>query len=125
MATTDGFRISSGLSWAASGRQIRSRRARARTRGADDIDGAFRMFQRFIPRLGTFVDRGRLRYDGRLFEGRPMQARAVITDGKGNFSVETIQVGDPQAGEGMVEIRASGVCHTDHKCLTRGAVQIL
>jgi S-(hydroxymethyl)glutathione dehydrogenase/alcohol dehydrogenase len=54
-----------------------------------------------------------------------MDARAVITDGKGNFSVETIQVGDPQAGEVMVEIRASGVCHTDHKFLTRGAVQIL
>jgi S-(hydroxymethyl)glutathione dehydrogenase/alcohol dehydrogenase len=54
-----------------------------------------------------------------------MQARAVITDGKGNFSVETIQVGDPQAGEVMVEIRASGVCHTDHKFLSRGTVQIL
>jgi len=54
-----------------------------------------------------------------------MQARAVITDGNGNFSVETIQVGDPQAGEVMVEIRASGVCHTDHKFLSRGTVQIL
>lgn len=54
-----------------------------------------------------------------------MQARAVITDGKGKYSVETIQVGDPQAGEVMVEIRASGVCHTDHKFLFRNAVQIL
>jgi S-(hydroxymethyl)glutathione dehydrogenase/alcohol dehydrogenase len=54
-----------------------------------------------------------------------MQARAVITDGKGKFSVETIEVGDPQAGEVQVEIRASGVCHTDHKFLFRNAVQIL
>jgi len=54
-----------------------------------------------------------------------MQARAVITDGKGAFSVETIEVGDPEAGEVLVEIRASGVCHTDHKFLFRNAVQIL
>lgn len=54
-----------------------------------------------------------------------MEARAVITDGKGGFGVETIEVGDPQQGEVMVEIKASGVCHTDHKFLTRGIVQIL
>src|SRR6185436_1942738 len=54
-----------------------------------------------------------------------MDARAVITDGKGNFSVEAVDIGDPQAGEVMVEIKASGVCHTDHKFLTRGIVQIL
>ena len=54
-----------------------------------------------------------------------MEARAVITDGKGNFSVETIQVGDPQAGEVRVAIKASGVCHTDHKLLFRDTVQIL
>ena len=54
-----------------------------------------------------------------------MDARAVITDGKGGFSVESIQVGDPQAGEVRVAIKASGVCHTDHKFLFRGVVQIL
>jgi Zn-dependent alcohol dehydrogenase len=54
-----------------------------------------------------------------------VNARAVITDGKGNYSVEAIEVGDPQAGEVMVEIKASGVCHTDHKFLFRGTVQIL
>ncbi|HZE97478.1 MAG TPA: Zn-dependent alcohol dehydrogenase [Planctomycetota bacterium] len=54
-----------------------------------------------------------------------MEARAVITNGAGGFSVETIDVGEPQAGEVRVEIRACGVCHTDHKFLTRGAVQIL
>src|SRR4026209_298567 len=54
-----------------------------------------------------------------------MEARAVITDGKGRFTVESIQVGDPQAGEVMVEIKASGVCHTDHKFMVRDVVQIL
>ena len=54
-----------------------------------------------------------------------MDARAVITDGKGRFTVESIQVGDPQAGEVMVDIKASGVCHTDHKFMFRDIVQIL
>ncbi len=54
-----------------------------------------------------------------------MQARAVVTDGKGAYSVETVEVGDPEAGEVLVEIRASGVCHTDDKFLTRGKVQVL
>src|ERR1700730_16208651 len=54
-----------------------------------------------------------------------MDARAVITDGKGGYSVEASQVGEPQEGEVRVAVKASGVCHTDHKFLFRGAVQIL
>jgi S-(hydroxymethyl)glutathione dehydrogenase/alcohol dehydrogenase len=54
-----------------------------------------------------------------------MDARAVVTDGKGRFTVESIQVGDPQSGEVMVDIKASGVCHTDHKFMFRDIVQIL
>ncbi len=54
-----------------------------------------------------------------------MQARAVITDGKGNFTVEAVEVGDPEAGEVQVAIKASGVCHTDHKFLFHDKVQIL
>ena len=54
-----------------------------------------------------------------------IRARAVITDGKGRFSVESVEVGDPQAGEVRVDLHASGVCHTDHKFLSRGKVQIL
>jgi Zn-dependent alcohol dehydrogenase len=53
------------------------------------------------------------------------RASAVITDGKGRFSVETVEVGDPQAGEVRVDLKASGVCHTDHKFLFRDRVQIL
>ena len=54
-----------------------------------------------------------------------MQAKAVITDGKGRFTVETVEVGDPEAGEVQVDIKASGVCHTDHKFLFNDIVQIL
>jgi S-(hydroxymethyl)glutathione dehydrogenase/alcohol dehydrogenase len=49
----------------------------------------------------------------------------VVTDGKGNFSVRELEVGDPLAGEVQVAIRASGVCHTDHKFLFRDIVLIL
>jgi S-(hydroxymethyl)glutathione dehydrogenase/alcohol dehydrogenase len=54
-----------------------------------------------------------------------MRAKAVVADGKGGYSVEEVEVGDPQAGEVQVEIRASGVCHTDDKFVHRGREQIL
>lgn len=54
-----------------------------------------------------------------------MRARAVVTDGVGGLEVRDVEVGDPDAGEVQVEIRASGVCHTDHKFMSRGLVQIL
>jgi len=41
------------------------------------------------------------------------QARAIITDGDGTFSLQEVRLGDPQAGEVLVAIMASGVCHTD------------
>jgi len=42
-----------------------------------------------------------------------MRARAAVSDGKGNFVIDEIALGDPQASEVCVEIKASGVCHTD------------
>jgi len=46
-----------------------------------------------------------------------MQARAAIANGKGQFSIEAIEVGEPVANEVLVEIKASGICHTDHASL--------
>ena len=43
-----------------------------------------------------------------------MQAKAAISDGAGGFSIDEIEVGEPQAGEVLVKIMASGVCHTDY-----------
>src|SRR5262245_62911482 len=54
-----------------------------------------------------------------------MQARALVTDGRGGISVEAVDVDPPGPGEVLVEIRASGVCHTDDKFRTRGKVQVL
>src|SRR5438445_8149988 len=47
-----------------------------------------------------------------------MQAHAAIADGKGHFSIETIEVGNPLADEVLVEIKAAGICHTDHASLS-------
>ncbi|WP_086932631.1 Zn-dependent alcohol dehydrogenase [Agarilytica rhodophyticola] len=40
-------------------------------------------------------------------------SRAAVADGKGAFCVENIEVGDPIGDEILVELRASGICHTD------------
>ena len=42
-----------------------------------------------------------------------MTGKSAITDGAGNFSVEKITVAEPKEKEVLVQIKASGVCHTD------------
>ena len=46
-----------------------------------------------------------------------MQARAAIADGQGHFTLETIDVSEPIGDEVLVEIKAAGICHTDHASL--------
>ena len=41
------------------------------------------------------------------------EAQAIITDGKGSFLLDRLHLDDPKDGEVLVEIKASGVCHTD------------
>jgi Zn-dependent alcohol dehydrogenase len=43
--------------------------------------------------------------------------RAAISDGNGGFTIESIEIGLPAAGEVAVEIKAAGLCHTDHASL--------
>lgn len=54
-----------------------------------------------------------------------MFARAAITDARGGFTIETIEVSAPQAEEVLVEIKAAGVCHTDYDSMSRGVPRIL
>jgi S-(hydroxymethyl)glutathione dehydrogenase/alcohol dehydrogenase len=42
-----------------------------------------------------------------------IQCKAAIADGKGQFSIEKIEIAAPQGDEVLVQIKASGVCHTD------------
>jgi len=45
-------------------------------------------------------------------------ARAIVTDGHGHFELMEVQLGDPHPGEVLVELKASGVCHTDFDSLS-------
>lgn len=44
--------------------------------------------------------------------------RAAIADGAGAFVIDDIDVSSPQGDEVLVEIRAAGICHTDHASLS-------
>src|SRR6185437_12092280 len=55
----------------------------------------------------------------------PQAARAIIGDGKGGYADAELTLGDPGPGEVLVEIRASGVCHTDVDSLSWGRPLIL
>jgi S-(hydroxymethyl)glutathione dehydrogenase / alcohol dehydrogenase len=46
-----------------------------------------------------------------------VETKAAIADGDGKFAIDTIEVAAPQAGEVLVEIKAAGICHTDHASL--------
>jgi S-(hydroxymethyl)glutathione dehydrogenase/alcohol dehydrogenase len=54
-----------------------------------------------------------------------MEAQALIADGNGSFSLEPIQVFEPEDGEVLVELKAAGVCHTDYKSLSWGMSLVL
>ncbi|MPR32350.1 Zn-dependent alcohol dehydrogenase [Salmonirosea aquatica] len=53
------------------------------------------------------------------------EAKAAVADGKGSFTIETITVDEPDRDEVLVEIKASGVCHTDWDSLGWGKRIIL
>lgn len=42
-----------------------------------------------------------------------IRSNAAIADGKGNFSIQTTQIADPQGDEVLIQLKAAGICHTD------------
>ena len=42
-----------------------------------------------------------------------MKVSAAVTEGDGSYAIETIEIDSPGEGEVLVEMKASGVCHTD------------
>ena len=42
-----------------------------------------------------------------------ISSRAAVADDTGHFSIQNLQVADPQGDEVLVQIKAAGVCHTD------------
>jgi S-(hydroxymethyl)glutathione dehydrogenase/alcohol dehydrogenase len=55
----------------------------------------------------------------------PLQAQAAVADGKGSFTIETIEVHPPARDEVLIAIKASGICHTDHDSLNWGGHFVL
>jgi S-(hydroxymethyl)glutathione dehydrogenase/alcohol dehydrogenase len=47
-------------------------------------------------------------------------AKAIVTDGKGNFALDEVHIDAPRTNEVLVEIKASGVCHTDFDSMSWG-----
>jgi Zn-dependent alcohol dehydrogenase len=39
---------------------------------------------------------------------------AVLNDIKGSFDIENVQIDSPKGREVLVQVKASGLCHTDH-----------
>jgi S-(hydroxymethyl)glutathione dehydrogenase/alcohol dehydrogenase len=54
-----------------------------------------------------------------------MNARAAVADGKGSYTIDEVQIGEPELSEVLVAIKASGVCHTDLKVLPRWPAMIM
>ncbi len=54
-----------------------------------------------------------------------IKCKAAVTDGKGNFSIETVEVEEPAFDEVLVKIEAAGICHTDYDSLNWGKPFIL
>ena len=54
-----------------------------------------------------------------------MKAKAAVADGAGGYRIDEIEVGAPGPGEVLVNIKASGVCHTDLKVLPRWPAMVM
>ncbi|MDF1754043.1 MAG: alcohol dehydrogenase catalytic domain-containing protein [Verrucomicrobiales bacterium] len=54
-----------------------------------------------------------------------MSIEAAVSDGKGGFNLRQIQVGKPGPDEVKVDIKASGICHTDWDSLSWGFPAVL
>jgi S-(hydroxymethyl)glutathione dehydrogenase / alcohol dehydrogenase len=54
-----------------------------------------------------------------------IHCKAAITDGNGNFSIEIIEVSDPDEDEILVKVKAAGLCHTDSDSLHWGHSMVM
>ncbi|RVU01038.1 Zn-dependent alcohol dehydrogenase [Mucilaginibacter limnophilus] len=55
----------------------------------------------------------------------PIVCKAAVSNGKGNFTIEEIEVHEPGADEVIVKIQAAGLCHTDKDSLEWGKPMII
>jgi len=55
----------------------------------------------------------------------PINCRAALTTGKGDFFIDQIRVEDPEPDEVLVQLKAAGVCHTDYDSLNWNKTMVL
>src|SRR6185503_3779259 len=62
---------------------------------------------------------GRARFCGTLRKRTSMKTRAAVAyEARSPLTVEEVEIEGPKAGEVLVEIKASGICHTDEFTLS-------
>jgi S-(hydroxymethyl)glutathione dehydrogenase/alcohol dehydrogenase len=49
-----------------------------------------------------------------------LNCKAAITNGRGEFVIDSVEVNEPKSDEVLVKIKAAGICHTDYDSLTWG-----
>ena len=49
-----------------------------------------------------------------------ISSKSAIATGDGNFIIDTVMVSEPKADEVLVQMKAAGLCHTDHDSLSWG-----
>ena len=49
-----------------------------------------------------------------------LRCKAALADGKGSFLIDEVEIGEPQADELIVQMKAAGLCHTDYDSLRWG-----
>lgn len=49
-----------------------------------------------------------------------LRCRAAIADGKGDFLIDEVEIGEPKSDEVIVQMKAAGICHTDYDSLRWG-----
>ena len=54
-----------------------------------------------------------------------MTGKAAIASGDGTFTIETIELGAPRENEVLIQVEASGVCHTDFDSMRWGRPVIM
>lgn len=57
--------------------------------------------------------------------GTTRTGRAAVASGSGQIQLRQIEIEPPGPGEVLVDLRASGICHTDHQILGEGFAGIL
>ena len=54
-----------------------------------------------------------------------LRCKAAIADGEGSFIIDEVEIGEPQADEVIVQMKAAGICHTDYDSLQWGKALVM